>query len=62
VEYAQATIDFGVKLVETAGNNPTELLELLKPAGIKVIHKATTVRRALKTPGFGRRRRFHRRL
>jgi nitronate monooxygenase len=52
-EYAQAVIDTGVKFVETAGNNPTEYLEMFKPAGIKVIHKATTVRHALKGQALG---------
>ncbi|MHB8691608.1 MAG: NAD(P)H-dependent flavin oxidoreductase [Solirubrobacteraceae bacterium] len=52
-EYAQTIIDCGVKLVETAGNNPTEFLEMFKPAGIKVIHKATTVRHALKGQALG---------
>jgi nitronate monooxygenase len=52
-DYAQAIVDSGVKIVETAGNNPTGLLELFKPAGIKVIHKATTVRHALKAEAIG---------
>jgi nitronate monooxygenase len=52
-EYAQVIIDSGVKFVETAGNNPTEYLEMFKPAGIKVIHKATTVRHALKGQALG---------
>ncbi len=52
-EYAQAIIDAGVTHVETAGNNPTEFLEMFKPAGIKVVHKATTVRHALKAQSLG---------
>ncbi|HEX3803086.1 MAG TPA: nitronate monooxygenase family protein [Solirubrobacteraceae bacterium] len=52
-EYAQVVIDSGVKLVETAGNNPAEFIEMFKPAGIKVIHKATTVRHALKAQALG---------
>jgi nitronate monooxygenase len=52
-EYAQVVIDAGVGFVETAGNNPTEFLEMFKPAGIKVIHKATTVRHALKAEALG---------
>jgi nitronate monooxygenase len=52
-EYAQTIIDCGVPFVETAGNNPTEFLEMFKPAGIKVIHKATTVRHALKGQALG---------
>ena len=43
----QAVIDGGVKVVETAGNNPQQWLPMLKDAGIKVIHKCTAVRHAL---------------
>ena len=53
MEYAKAIVESGVKIVETAGNNPTEFLEVFKPAGIKVIHKATTVRHALKAESIG---------
>lgn len=52
-EYAQAIVEAGVPIVETAGNNPQQLLEVFKPAGIKVIHKATTVRHALKAQALG---------
>jgi NAD(P)H-dependent flavin oxidoreductase YrpB (nitropropane dioxygenase family) len=52
-EYARAIIEAGVGIVETAGNDPTELLKVFKPAGIKVIHKATTVRHALKAESLG---------
>src|SRR5690242_11549722 len=44
----KAIIDGGVKIVETAGNNPVKWLPPLKEAGIKVIHKCTSVRHALK--------------
>jgi len=53
MEYAQAIVDSGVKYVETAGNNPSEFLAIFKPAGIKCIHKATTVRHALKAQQIG---------
>ena len=46
--YVKAIIDGGVKVVETAGNNPQKWLPALKEAGIKVIHKCTSVRHALK--------------
>ena len=52
-EYAQVIIDSGVAFVETAGNNPASFIEMFKPAGIKVIHKATTVRHALKAQSLG---------
>ncbi|WP_439105788.1 NAD(P)H-dependent flavin oxidoreductase [Congregibacter sp.] len=46
-------IEGGVKVVETAGNNPVEYLPALKEAGIKVIHKCTAVRHALKAQKIG---------
>ena len=46
-------IDGGVKAVETAGNNPVAVLPYLKDAGIKVIHKCTAVRHALKAQAIG---------
>ena len=51
--YVQAIIDGGVKVVETAGNNPAKWLPLLKEHDIKVIHKGTTVRHALKAQSIG---------
>lgn len=51
--YVQAIIDGGVKVVETAGNNPQQWLPLLKKHGIKVIHKCTSVRHALKAQAIG---------
>lgn len=51
--YVQAIIDGGVKVVETAGNNPQKWLPALKEAGIKVIHKCTSVRHALKAEAIG---------
>jgi NAD(P)H-dependent flavin oxidoreductase YrpB (nitropropane dioxygenase family) len=52
-EYRQAIIEAGIKIVETAGSNPSEHLEHFKPAGIKVIHKATSVRHAVKGASLG---------
>ena len=46
-------IEGGVKVVETAGNNPQAVLPYLKDAGIKVIHKCTSVRHALKAQSIG---------
>ncbi|MFM8820634.1 MAG: NAD(P)H-dependent flavin oxidoreductase [Phenylobacterium sp.] len=51
--YVKAIIDSGVKAVETAGNNPQKWLPALKEAGIKVIHKCTSVRHALKAEAIG---------
>jgi len=51
--YVRAIIDGGVKIVETAGNNPQQWLPALKEAGIKVIHKCTSVRHSLKAQSIG---------
>ncbi len=49
----EAIIDSGVAIVETAGNNPQQVLPRLKDAGVKVIHKCTSVRHALKAQRIG---------
>ena len=49
----QSIIDGGVKVVETAGNNPAPYMPDLKEAGIVVIHKCTAVRHALKAQSVG---------
>lgn len=51
--YIRAIIDGGVKAVETAGNNPQKWLPMLHEAGVKVIHKCTSVRHALKAQAIG---------
>jgi len=52
-EYAQAIVDSGIKIVETAGRNPEPFLPLFKSAGIQVIHKCTSIRHALKAEKIG---------
>ena len=51
--YIKAIIDGGVKAVETAGNNPQKWMPMLKEAGIKVIHKCTSVRHSVKAQSIG---------
>ncbi len=51
--YIKAIIDNGVKIVETAGNNPQKYMADLKAAGVKVIHKCTSVRHSLKAEAVG---------
>ncbi|WP_312967059.1 NAD(P)H-dependent flavin oxidoreductase [Acinetobacter gerneri] len=51
--YVKAIIEGGVKVVETAGRNPVEVMPYLKEAGIKVIHKCTSVRHSLKAQAIG---------
>ncbi|MEV0249694.1 nitronate monooxygenase family protein [Nocardia sp. NPDC050712] len=52
-EYVQAIIDSGIKIVETAGSNPEPFLPYYREAGIKVLHKCTSVRHALKAQKIG---------
>ena len=52
-EYIRAIIEGGVKIVETAGRNPQPYMAELKAAGIKVIHKCTSVRHSLKAEAIG---------
>lgn len=51
--YVDAIIGGGVKIVETAGNNPKAWLPTLKGAGIKIIHKCTSVRHAKTAEAIG---------
>lgn len=48
-----AIVRGGIGIVETAGNNPQQYLPALKAAGIRVIHKCTSVRHALKAQAIG---------
>jgi len=52
-EYSDAIITSGVRIVETAGNNPEKHIDKLKAAGVKIIHKCTAVRHALKAERLG---------
>jgi len=52
-EYMDAIIQSGVKIIETAGNNPKVFMPKLKEAGIKVIHKCTSVRHAISAQKVG---------
>src|SRR5262252_8351457 len=51
--YIRAIIDGGVKIVETAGNNPQKWMPALKENGVRVIHKCTSVRHSLKAEAIG---------
>jgi nitronate monooxygenase len=51
--FVDAIIKGGIKIVETAGNNPQKWLPALKEAGVKVIHKCTSVRHSLKAEAIG---------
>ena len=51
--YVKEIIKGGIKVVETAGRNPAQVMPHLKDAGIKVIHKCISVRHALKAQEIG---------
>lgn len=51
--FVRTIVDSGIKIVETAGNNPAKYLPPLKEAGVKVIHKCTSVRHSLKAQSIG---------
>jgi NAD(P)H-dependent flavin oxidoreductase YrpB (nitropropane dioxygenase family) len=51
--YIRTIVEGGVKVVETAGNNPQKWMPVLKEHGIKVIHKCTSVRHSLKAESIG---------
>ena len=52
-EYVKAAVESGIKVIETAGSNPEPFLPYLKENGVKVIHKCTSVRHALKAEKVG---------
>ena len=52
-EYAQVIVGSGIKIVETAGRSPEPFMELFKQYDVKVIHKCTSVRHALKAQSVG---------
>ncbi len=52
-EYRQVIIEAGIKIVETAGNNPQPHMPVFHAAGIKIIHKCTSVRHAVKAQSVG---------
>jgi NAD(P)H-dependent flavin oxidoreductase YrpB (nitropropane dioxygenase family) len=51
--YINVCIEEGIKFIETAGRNPEPYMEQIKTAGIKVVHKCTSVRHAIKAEKIG---------
>jgi len=51
--YIDVCIEEGIRFIETAGRNPEPYMEQLKSAGIKVIHKCTSVRHSVKAEKVG---------
>ena len=52
-EYRRAIIDAGISIVETAGSNPEPHMEMFREHGVRIIHKCTSVRHALKAQKVG---------
>ncbi|GAA3600928.1 nitronate monooxygenase [Marihabitans asiaticum] len=52
-DYVKAIVESGVKIIETAGANPEPFMDELKGAGLKIVHKCTSVRHALKAQRIG---------
>lgn len=52
-EYAKVIIEEGVKVAETAGNDPKKWIGLFKSAGLTTIHKCVTIRHALSAEKLG---------
>ena len=46
-DYVEAIVASGVRIVETAGRSPAEFIARFKEAGIRIVHKCTSVRHAL---------------
>ncbi|KAF5382420.1 hypothetical protein D9615_002979 [Tricholomella constricta] len=44
--YARAAVEEGIRIFETAGNNPGPLIKYFKSQGCVVLHKCTTIRHA----------------
>ncbi|CAF9937160.1 hypothetical protein IMSHALPRED_011037 [Imshaugia aleurites] len=51
--YAQAIIDSGIRIVETAGNSPGPVIRQLQAAGCVILHKCTSIRHALSAAKLG---------
>ncbi|MDN4474660.1 nitronate monooxygenase family protein [Demequina sp. SYSU T00192] len=52
-EYRRAIVDSGVTIVETAGSNPEPHMDMFREHGVRVVHKCTSVRHALKAQKVG---------
>jgi NAD(P)H-dependent flavin oxidoreductase YrpB (nitropropane dioxygenase family) len=52
-DYREAIIESGIKIVETAGRSPIDHLPGFKAAGVKVIHKCTSVRHSVTAERLG---------
>ena len=51
--YVKVCIEEGIKIMETSGRLPDKLMPYMKAAGMKVIHKCTCVKHAVKAQSIG---------
>jgi len=51
--YLQVCADEGIRFIETAGRSPEPFMPVVEDAGIKVVHKCTSIRHALKAQSVG---------
>ena len=51
--YVKVCIEEGIRIMETSGRAPEQFMPYFKDAGMKVIHKCTIVRHALKAQAIG---------
>ncbi|MDF1555693.1 MAG: nitronate monooxygenase family protein [Deferrisomatales bacterium] len=51
--YLEVILEEGVRFVETAGRNPEAYMGRLTAAGVRVVHKCTSVRHAVKAEAIG---------
>jgi NAD(P)H-dependent flavin oxidoreductase YrpB (nitropropane dioxygenase family) len=51
--YIRVCIEEGIRFIETAGRNPEPYMEQIKSAGMRVIHKCTSVRHSVKAEKVG---------
>jgi len=52
-EYRRAIIESGITIVETAGSNPEPHLRMFHEHGVRILHKCTSVRHAVKAQEVG---------
>jgi enoyl-[acyl-carrier protein] reductase II len=53
VEAMGIAIEMGIQTVTTSGGNPARVIDMIKKAGLKVLHKVSTVKLALKAQEAG---------
>ena len=60
--YLQVCAEEGIEFLETAGRSPEPFMQVVNEAGMKVTHKCTSIRHAIKAQSVGSQRGFDRRV